>query len=343
LYEFNDGLVLSVLAALQRSLPTYDVFFVGEGDIVLIATPGPSLPEPDWSVVELPGIKQDLAKFLPLTANTLDALRLANSRALAPFVTSARPNSDFTPLVDLGAERARYLGFDASGFRALNSYSFDIGSALSDRRSPFGAETRPSVDVERIRFRARSALLRGAPVVPGSLSDPLLEAALTRQRSFEAFIRLGRAPTNWHAWTNTLLEVDRDVHGGSAGVVDSSMYRGIDGYLRAANAPALARSAVTFLRALDAWDFVTAAKAGDELLADARRGAAWMPIDYLRDGAVVAKLKTGDAQGAAAVFNFLLPFAKRDATGTFRTRLLAAQIAFAMSPEERQPPARPQH
>jgi len=125
--------------------------------------------------------------------------------------------------------------------------------------------------------------------------------------------------------------------------VDSGMYRGIDGYLRAANAPALARSAVTFLRALDAWDFVTAARAGDELLADARRGESWMPVDYLRDGAVVAKLKTGDAQGAAAVFNFLLPFVKRDAIGTFRTRLLAAHIALALRAEGRQPPAPPTH
>lgn len=330
LYESNDGLVRSVLAALQAAFPAYDVFMVGDADLVVIASADTTLPQPDWSVVDFPAIRRDLARALPLTPTTLDALHVANARALRPFMTTARPNSDFAPVLDLGAERARYLGMDAAGLRSLNLFSFDIGSALSDRRAPFGSESRPSVDVPRLQFRSRGALLRGAPADPGSLDDPQLRPAFARRRALEVLVRIDRAPQDWHEFVTTLLQVDRDVHGGSAGVVDSGLYRSVERYLRATQAPAGARSAAIFLRALDAWDWPAAAQAADVLLAAERGGESWISADYLRDGAVVAKLKTGDPRGALRAFNFLLPRVGRDPAGTFRTRLLAAHLAVAV-------------
>ena len=329
LYESNDGLVRSVLAALQTSFTAYDVFMAGDADIVVIASAGTALPQPDWSVAALPAVQRDLARGLPLTPGTLDALRVANAQALRPFVTTARPNSDYAPVLDLGAERARFLGTDAAGVRALNVFSFDIGSALSGRRAPFSSEPYPSIEFPRLQLRSRGALLRGAPADERSLNDPLLEAALSRRRALDVLVSLRTAPQDWHEFVTTLGQVDRDVHGGSAGVVDSVLYGSVEPYLRAVKAPAAVRSAVAFLRALDAWDWPTAALAADALLAAERRGEAWISADYLRDGAVVAQLKSGDARGALRTFEFLLPRVHRDPMGTFRTRLLAAHLAIA--------------
>jgi hypothetical protein len=92
------------------------------------------------------------------------------------------------------------------------------------------------------------------------------------------------------------------------------------------------RRAEEFFRALDGWDFSAAAAAGDSLLADLLRGERWVSSDYLRDGAVTAKLKTGDAAGAKRCFDILLPEMRRDVAGIFRSRLLAANIARALHP-----------
>jgi predicted membrane-bound spermidine synthase len=335
LYELNDALVRSVLAALQASFPQYAVFMVGESDIEVIAVNGSTLPVPDWGVARLPMIARDLHRVLPLTPDALEALRVADSRALSPFVATATPNSDFAPLLDLGAEQARYLRTQAEGLGLLNVFSFDVGSALSDRRLAFATAPRAPAEIPRLEVRARSALLRGVPSAPGQPADPQLGAALARRRIFDGVLQTGEAPPEWREWVALLLEIDRDIHGGSPGVVDSGLYRPLDGYLRASGAPAGVRRAVEFFRALDAWDFRAASAASDALLNDMRHGQSWVSPDYLRDGAVMAKLKTGDPAGAKRFFDLLLPQVRRDVGGVFRSRLLAANIARALHPEVR--------
>ena len=341
LYELNDALVRSVLAAVQANFPHYAVFMVGDVDIEVLAVNGPAVPAPDWSVARWPMIARDLDRVLPLTPDALEATRVADSRALSPFVATARPNSDFAPLLDLGAEQARYLNTQAAGLSLLNVFSFDVGSALSDRPLGFAHATRAPVEIPRLVLRARSALLRGVPADPGQPDDPELRAALSRRQAFDAVVRTGRAPPDWHVWVTLLLEIDRDIHGGSAGVVDSALYQPLDRYLRAGGAPAGVRRAVEFFRALDGWDFPAAVAASDSLLADWRRGERWVSSDYLRDGAVTARLKTGDANGAKRCFDMLLPEMRRDVAGIFRSRLLAANIARALHPEAVRPGATP--
>jgi hypothetical protein len=332
LYELNDALVRSVLAAVQANFPQYAVFMVGDVDIEVLAVNGPAVPAPDWSVVRWPMIARDLDHVAPLTPDALEATRVADSRVLGPFVATARPNSDFAPVLDLGAEQARYLNTQAGGLSLLNVFSFDVGSALSDRRLGFALATRAPIEIPRLVLRARSALLRGVPAEPGQPDDPELRAALVRRRTFDEVVRTGRAPPDWREWVTLLLAIDRDIHAGSTGVVDSALYGSLDRYLRTAQAPAGVRRAEEFFRALDGWDFSAAAAAGDSLLADLLRGERWVSSDYLRDGAVTAKLKTGDAAGAKRCFDILLPEMRRDVAGIFRSRLLAANIARALHP-----------
>src|SRR2546423_11489728 len=109
LYEMNDSLLLTMLAALQQNFPAYDVYLTDDTDIVVIATTSPSVRSPDWGVTEWPRVAEGLSSVTSLTPGALAALHLADSRALAPLVATVRPNSDFAPALDLGAEKARYL------------------------------------------------------------------------------------------------------------------------------------------------------------------------------------------------------------------------------------------
>jgi predicted membrane-bound spermidine synthase len=329
LYEINDGLVRSVIAAVQKNFPAYDIYLVGDADIVIIATNAPSVPVPDWSVTEWPMIKRDLRHIVKITPDALSALEVADSKALSPFMATARVNSDFAPILDLNGEKARYLSSGASGFRLLNVFSYDISSALSGRSVPLATEPIPFADIPRLDARARSARIRLFPNDTSAANADYISMA-GRRRVFDAQLASGIRPRDWHRLVGSIFEIDRDVHSGSAGVADENLFRPLAAYLDRTKAPQAVREAVEFLHAADVWDFKTMARTGDDLIGDGVNGNPWLPADYLRDGTVVAHLMTGDPAAAMKTFQLLLPIVRRDELGVFRTRLLSAHIVDAM-------------
>jgi len=324
LYEMNDSLVLSMLAALQQNFLAYDIYLTDDSDIVVIATNGAAVPAPDWGVIDWPMIAEDLRNVSAMTPGSLTALHLADSRALSPLVGTVRPNSDFAPVLDLSAEKARYLLTDADGFENLNASAFDIPAALSGRRLPLATDDEVLANVPRLKMRGRSARLRLSPS-DTSGADSTYREVERRRRAFDASVSAGKAPPDWHRWVSQLFDVDRDVHSGSAGAVDSALYRGVEDFLNRADAPAGVRQSAEFLKAADAWNFDVVQHVGDDLITRARSGEKWISANYLRDATVVAHLQNGDPAGARKAFDALLPLVSRDAETDLRTRLLRAQ------------------
>jgi hypothetical protein len=72
LYDLNDRLVTTVLAALHEKFRDYQVFMPVGSDMIVIATNAPKLPNPDWSVFQWPGIQQDLCHQLPFTPEAME-------------------------------------------------------------------------------------------------------------------------------------------------------------------------------------------------------------------------------------------------------------------------------
>jgi hypothetical protein len=191
---------------------------------------------------------------------------------------------------------------------------------------PLAEDAEVLANVPRLELRARSARLR---LHPGDSSDADSAYAAVRQRrrSFDTLIYVRTPPPDWHRWVTLLFPVDRDVHGGSPGSLDTTFYRPIDGFLNRVGAPAGVRQSVQFLKAADGWDFEAVQRIGDELIRKAKDGEVWIPVDYLRDAAVTAHLKSGDVAGARAAFAALLPLVSRGAASDLRTHLLRAHIA----------------
>jgi predicted membrane-bound spermidine synthase len=325
LYEMNDSLVLSMLAAVQQNFAAYDIYLTDDTDIVVIATNGSAVTAPDWGVVEWPKISDDLAGVTSLTPASLTALDLADSRAMGPLVATVRANSDFAPILDLRAEKSRYLLTDAVGIEKLNTSSFDIAAALSGRRIPLTNDPQTLANVPRLQLRARSARLRGF-AVDTSVADSVYPSVAQRRRSFDATLSGRTPPADWHQWVTQLFEVDRIVHGGSPGAVDSTFFRSIDAFIARGNPPAGVREAVQFIKAADAWDFPTVQRVGDDLMAKMRNRERWISADYLRDATVVAHLRNGDVSGAKLAFDSMLLFVSRGAIAQLRTELLRAHV-----------------
>lgn len=330
-YELSDELVLSVLAALHRHFPSYHVYR-STGDVVVVASLQPRLPEPDWSVLGLPGLRGDLRRVQNLAPRHLSMLRVADRESLAPLLDGWAPvNSDYRPVLDLGAERSRFSGQRASGLLRLGTDHLHVASPYLPPGHALVAGPPPFPGIERVEGLALNRSLRAA--VEGRPLDELPGGETLAQRFYEltrfrAAMEGGRPPGDWLRWTQEAQRMVSWLHAGMTGVADGSVFDELHRYLARAGAPPSAVAAVDFLRDSHAWDFAGTVEVGRTLLDEARRGRVWVRADVLMDGLVTASLRTGDVDGALDAYAVLRPLVPRT-DGDMRIRLLEAHLDAA--------------
>jgi spermidine synthase len=327
LSEINDALVLSVVRALAENFPDYALYSVGNKDILIVATNDARLPTPDWPVFTQPGVVDDLRRVLPLTPAMLDGLYIANGATLAPLVRArGGANSDFYPVLDLGAERTRYLKEGAAGFVGLLGDRFALPAMLEGRKALPGRQIYnpipgvPRLDAMDLGARVHADSFAGA-------SGSQLGAA-ERARAVERLLAATVPPVDWHVWVDAVREAEETRSAGSSGVADTALFAAAEVAAARLSAPLEARAAIAFLHGLAAHDFAQAERAAFPLLAAARRGDDWLPVDLVRDGAIVAALRQGNSSNARAAMMVLGARTVRGPNDV-RTQLLEAWIRDA--------------
>ncbi len=325
LYEINDGLVNSVLAAIDTVFPAYEVFYTSDADIVVIATKQ-RVPAPDWGIVTYPDILDDLRRVVPLRPSWFETQRLAGREVLHPMLKiHAEPNSDFFPVLDLNAERMRFMHENASGYTSLKEGRFDLVAALSGRRLDFGiGSASPTPEIERSQAHALSARLHAVRTGTDSLGkavavDEELSAARLRVDQLEAAVAGNKPPASWHSWMDAVVAADADLHAGTSGVIDSSFFGKMRSYTIRHRAPVEARYALDFLEGIGAWNWPQAAQASKALMV-IRDPIPWIPPALFRNGAAAAFIMTRDTASAKKV---LKDFSNR-ADDRFRERLIGS-------------------
>jgi predicted membrane-bound spermidine synthase len=346
LYESHDDLVLSVLSALHRSFADYRAYLVGDTDLMIVATPEGTLPEPDWSLLLRPDLRAELSHVTPILPDHLEGLRVFGKRELAPLAeTWASPNSDYRPVLDLSAERARFLDTFADGVYGMTRDRFRLAAALGGwRLPPAGSPGQPMPGLAPLRGRSLAVEIRRA------LNDPDAEVAGYARSQVRA-ARLGyyrllqppRGPADterWARWLANFLRVEATLHAGTAGFADEAFYGVVLEILERSDPPEVVRETVGFLHGLAAWRFDAAATAATRLLrtlrpgvegdgtAPAERILVTLNRGLLLDGAVTAFLMTGEAELAAEALQQLEGETGRPADD-FRMRFLRAHIARA--------------
>jgi len=326
LYEIDDVLVLDILAAIHRSFPSYEIYQSSSSDIVIIASNEARPLRPDWSVLQLPAALQDLCHHAPLTARMLDAAWLLNREALAPLLDDwPQPSTDSRPILDLGAERARYLGRFAEGFMDLSRARFHIAAPFQKRVSLPTEETIPPLpDIWRMRALAVSAELRH-PGADDGLTDPMAEPTRYLVSRWETQLSREDPPADWKAWLEDMRIAEANVHGGFLGFADEEFYGRVLGYLDRVAAPPMVRDVVSFRHGLARWDFDEAASSGDRLYHSVLDHDGYLPVDEYLDGMVVAKLRQRDPAVAREIFDALISSSRRE-PGDLRRLLLEAYV-----------------
>ncbi len=116
-YSFTDPLYASILRALHESFPHYVIYQANEGDFVVVASASGPVPPLDPAVFG-PGRMKDYLDHIEVrSVQDLASRRVADQdsiRSLFAYIRVA-PNSDYFPLVDSRAGKARFLAEVARG------------------------------------------------------------------------------------------------------------------------------------------------------------------------------------------------------------------------------------
>ena len=332
LYEMDDLLVLGVFAALHRNFASYEVFQFQWGDIYITASNEPDLPTPDWGVFDLDDIKEDLRGIRALGPEYMARSRFLTRRSLAPLLDDwGVANSDYYPVLDLGAERARYLGEAAVGFNGTTGTAFDPTDVFLPRLTTLGLPGAPPMPgipafaASHQTQRYRAYLETGDTVAAFAGDDGQLRSALYDDQLLEALAAEDAAPVDWERWLGMVYAASARRHGGLRGWSDDAFYDEVGAFAHERLAPAPILAVLRFEQGLRAWDWPTVADAALELQAVDEGQGALLDPDLLRDAGVMALLLEGRTEAARELYDALAPKVTRSASD-LRSRLLRAYL-----------------
>jgi spermidine synthase len=333
IYELDDDLFLSVLAAVDAVFPAWRAYLVGDADVVIVATARDTLREPDWSVVATEGFEERVLGAPPFLPQHMEALLLFDSHTLRPVLDrGVRLNSDFRPVLDLGSERTRFEQAGAAGAYSFGTSRVDLGAHLAGRRREgHGYATPPAYGLAPVLLSERGNWLRGAMEAGGGIAPeefPEWEEELVHLQTFlfltASSVQLGR----WDTWASGFIRAENALHWGTTGWIEPTFYRNVYGFLDRAGAPPEARAVVDLMHAYALGDWPRVAEGVDRLVTLVALGGRWMPPDLLMDIAVLAYLEMGRPAAAVDAIERLSGRTGRR-PDHLRTRLLRALAADA--------------
>ncbi|MCA9660241.1 MAG: hypothetical protein KC486_18000, partial [Myxococcales bacterium] len=271
-YELSDELLLTVLAALDREFADYMILRVGDSDWVILASEAP-LGLPDAAPLAWPTMAEELEVLGIRDVAQVDALIVANRRMLHPFLAGRPANSDAHPLLDVGAEKARFLQASAGFLHSLRwtpAPLLEVFGEVPRRSYPItgiGDRRDPHVFLEAERA---AALLRrfSDPKAPTAAS--ISPAAMDLWHDQHA--ALGGPDENWDLWARRTYAVYNQT-AAHVDLAESAWWTEVLDTVEAyPDAPANLRAAIELLDALirrDAdrlWVAVEASLADDDAL-----------------------------------------------------------------------------
>ncbi len=321
-YSFNEPLLASVFRALRESFPRFEVYAATEGDLVVVASPAGPVPALRGDVLDMPGVRPLLERIGVERVEDLAAHRLGDQDLVATLFASIEgpANSDYFPIVDTRASKARFLDERAEAIEDVAAAPWPIVAMTSREPVPPDYPVTPSksVAVERT-YRAESAefvrrYLMGEdnPALRARLGGSFREFALFKARFIDCRARL--EASEW--WDTAIATASLEsVYLPPAAadqvwdrVQSSSCYAALD---------ERTRNLFELFRAIGRRDGARMALIAPELLEGAKEKGT---VEYLYGAALTGMVAQHDYEGARRVFirfSSALPV-KRRQLGRFR-------------------------
>ena len=137
LYEIDEPLVMSVIKSLDENFDDYAIYGANAGDILIVATAGEQLPQLPSVLPPMPALVAELNHIGILSPQDIAVRRLATKKSLAPLLRTypIGTNSDYHPVLDQNASRARFIGQGAAGLMNLAVEPLPVVEMLTGDRA----------------------------------------------------------------------------------------------------------------------------------------------------------------------------------------------------------------
>jgi predicted membrane-bound spermidine synthase len=138
LYEIDTALVASILKSLGDHFSDYVAFEISGSDMLVLAVPNGTVGEMSEKLFSMPLVAADLAKLNITQLTDISMRRIGNKALLDPMLRSypIAANSDFYPIVDLNAAKARFLLKKATELPSLNIGMLPVTDIIEKRQFP---------------------------------------------------------------------------------------------------------------------------------------------------------------------------------------------------------------
>ena len=110
-YETTPELVATIMAALDANFSDYELWMPNPGDMLVVAVHNGKVPALDARAFDNPRLRADLERLSIRNMDDLLLHRIGGRAVMRPYFATFRApaNSDFYPVLDLNAGRARFL------------------------------------------------------------------------------------------------------------------------------------------------------------------------------------------------------------------------------------------
>ena len=323
LYETDTALAASVLSALGGTFPHYAIYAPSDHDLLIIASDSPVPPPSSAQPFLHPGLTRELFGVHVMSQGDFNARYLGNRATLEPLFQSygMPPNSDYAPILDLNAARARFLERTATEVVALGNLPVPVLEMLDPGRghlppSPLfaAAAVFERIDTARIANYAREFLLADKPSIPKGTSLQLQkDLELVKLRLIDC-----RSPREQDVWLHSLWRVAEIVNPGLpaaqagevwARIAATPCYAGLEKYQQ---------QWIELFRAVGARDAAKMADLGGKVLASAAEINA-ESVEYVWMAGLTGHIASGDRAGAKRLWEQHAPrLAKSAPKAAFR-------------------------
>jgi hypothetical protein len=153
LYEFDDDLLATIATALDAVFGDYAIYASADGDVVIVARKTGKLRRASDEVFGYPDLAKELLRLGFRNADDLERRRLAGRATIRALFSrqSTSANSDYFPVVDNLAARARFKGTQAESLPQLQLAPIPLVEIL-ERRVPL--LNPPSADLQPVSTKA---------------------------------------------------------------------------------------------------------------------------------------------------------------------------------------------
>ena len=121
LYEMTPALLATVVAALEPHFTDYEIWQANDGDLVIVAAHGGKVPRADPAAFQNAALRAALERYQVRNLDDLLLHRLAGRSAIGPYFAmfGSQQNSDFFPLLEQRAPKARFMRAEATEVLSL--------------------------------------------------------------------------------------------------------------------------------------------------------------------------------------------------------------------------------